>query len=625
MATEVATLRFEADTRQLDEAQRKLNRLNRAANDAEGGQKGLARSTDTSARSLLNFKNIALAAASALGTMKLIEVQREFDVINASLITVTGSTQEAAKAFEQIKEFAATTPYDLQQVSNAFVRLSALGLEPSEEALRSYGNTAAAMGKDLIQMIEAVADASTMEFERLKEFGIKAKQQTDTVSFTFRGLTTTVGKNSQEIQDYLLAIGQTEFAGAMEQRAATLDGAISNLGDSFDQLFLTISGAGAGNLMETATRNFTAFIDEINFQISRASDQASEIELVSHEVGRLTGEIERYQNILENMPESAPSFGLITENIKEMQFELAKINLNKTSEDIREFLELQNSGTPDVQASTGFGDLTKSQLDALEAQIDAEEMLMKQRWEQQIAMDEAGADAAQTAMEERWEAALMLEQTQRENMLRVAQDALDMETAAFAQAEEDKLRIAENTTNSMMALGDVLLKGKSEQAKAAFAIAMNLMNKEKLENAKTIISDSYVAAMKAYASLAGIPFVGPALGAAAAGTVLAAGASYATQSLQGRALGGQVRAGESYVVGERGPEVLTMGGMSGNITPNNSITNNNKQTVNRVANVSFQVVANDTAGFDELLQSRRGQIIGIINEALNDSGRSALV
>jgi hypothetical protein len=38
------------------------------------------------------------------------------------------------------------------------------------------------MGKDMMQMIEAVADASTGEFERLKEFGIKASKQGDQVA-----------------------------------------------------------------------------------------------------------------------------------------------------------------------------------------------------------------------------------------------------------------------------------------------------------------------------------------------------------------------------------------------------------------------------------------------------------
>lgn len=619
MAVEVATLRFEADTRQLDEAKRKLDRLNHAANDAEGGQKGLARSTDISAKSLLNFKNIAIAAASALGAMKLIEVQRSFDVINASLITVTGSTEEAARAFGQIQQFAATTPYDLQQVSNAFVRLSALGLNPSEEALRSYGNTASAMGKDLIQMIEAVADASTFEFERLKEFGIKARQEADSVSFTFRGVTTTVGKSSQEIQDYLLAIGQTEFAGAMEQRANTLDGAISNLNDSFDQLFLAISAAGAGSAVENGVRTMTSGIEELTFQIKRMSDTMTQTDILE--------QIRRLQVTIGAAPQLAAAG--ITVNVQELEDRIAGL---------REQIDLmERGGVSAIEAQRqeqlrerqvrGAGPTPEQQAAALEeqrAQADAAAELLAAQEELKDRQFEVEQEYLARKKEAEQNAALEEREFRRSMVLASLEDnALIIEGIRERNAEEQ--RLGEEHTNRMMALGDALLRGKSEQSKAAYALAVNLMDKEKVENAKTIISNSYVAAMKAYASLAGIPFVGPALGAAAAGTVIAAGATYAAQSLSGRALGGQVRAGESYIVGERGPEVLTMGGMSGRITPNNAITNNNSKTVNRVANVSFQVVANDTAGFDELLQSRRGQIIGIINEALNDSGRSALV
>nr|WP_273482861.1 phage tail tape measure protein [Kribbella italica] len=41
--------------------------------------------------------------------------------------------------------------------------------------------------------------------------------------------------------------------------------------------------------------------------------------------------------------------------------------------------------------------------------------------------------------------------------------------------------------------------------------------------------------------------------------------------LPGRASGGPVVAGRQYLVGERGPEILTMGGASGNITPNSAL------------------------------------------------------
>jgi len=211
-------------------------------------------------------KTIA-AVGGAIGALKLaeklVEVARSFDVINASLVTVTGTQAAADKAFAQIQQFAATTPFALEQVSNAFVKLKALGLDPSERALQSYGNTASAMGKDLNQMIEAVADASTGEFERLKEFGIKASQQGDKVSFTFRGVTTTVAKESGAIQEYLLNIGETDFAGAMERRAASLDGALSNLGDSWDNLFLTISKAGVGKLMAEGARDASTVLAEL--------------------------------------------------------------------------------------------------------------------------------------------------------------------------------------------------------------------------------------------------------------------------------------------------------------------------------------------------------------------------
>lgn len=181
------------------------------------------------------------AAAAAFGSVaKLVDVQREFDKLNASLITVAGSSANAAAAMDDLKNFAKETPFGLAQAVDGFVKLKALGLTPSTQALTSFGNTASAMGKDLNQMIEAVADASTFEFERLKEFGIKARQEKDRVAFTFQGVTTEVAKNSAAIEQYLTNIGNVQFAGAMQQRMKTLDGAISALGDSYNELLLNI-------------------------------------------------------------------------------------------------------------------------------------------------------------------------------------------------------------------------------------------------------------------------------------------------------------------------------------------------------------------------------------------------
>ena len=43
-------------------------------------------------------------------TSKLVAVQREFDVLNSSLVTMTGSAANAKIAFGAIQEFAQKTP-----------------------------------------------------------------------------------------------------------------------------------------------------------------------------------------------------------------------------------------------------------------------------------------------------------------------------------------------------------------------------------------------------------------------------------------------------------------------------------------------------------------------------------
>ena len=166
------------------------------------------------------------------------------------------------------------------------------------------------------------------------------------------------------------------------------------------------------------------------------------------------------------------------------------------------------------------------------------------------------------------------------------------------------------------------IMGKTTQASEATAMSLNA------------VAMSQMAGLAAFASTAAIPIVGPAaapaamMAALAITTPVAAGISaLSAMAVGARAQGGQVRGGESYLVGERGPELLTMG-TSGRIATNENLKNavggDNGNTSN-VVNVNFSVQANDTAGFDRLLQSRRGQIVGMINQAVNNRGRASIV
>jgi hypothetical protein len=203
------------------------------------------RRLDSSASSLSSSYGALSGILATVGAGKIasdmFQVNREFGKLRAGLVTVTGSTAAANEEFSRLQDFAARTPYQLNEVVAAATRLSALNMDASTEALESYGNTASAMGKSMIDMIEAVADASTGEFERLKEFGIKASADGDKIIFTFRGIKTEVANTADEITKYLLKIGQTEFAGGMKRQMDEIDGAASNLADTYDKL-LTKTG-----------------------------------------------------------------------------------------------------------------------------------------------------------------------------------------------------------------------------------------------------------------------------------------------------------------------------------------------------------------------------------------------
>lgn len=232
----IAQMGFKVDPKGIDDWEKRIERNKKAM----GGLVDLAK---YAGKALAGMAAVGVGAMTSLA-VAAVQVGGEFESLRASLKTVTGSSDAAAAAFKTIQKFASSTPFSVKEITQAFLKLKALGLDPSEKALRSYGNTSSAMGKSLMEMIEAVADASTGEFERLKEFGIKASSQGDQVAFTFQGITTTVKKNARDIENYLMGIGDTTFAGAMDEQSKTFRGIMSNLQDSVESFLDQVAQNG---------------------------------------------------------------------------------------------------------------------------------------------------------------------------------------------------------------------------------------------------------------------------------------------------------------------------------------------------------------------------------------------
>ena len=193
------------------------------------------------------FSRLAEAVGSLPG--QVISASAQFESLEASLTTVMGSAEQAKSSMDWIKQFARDTPYEVGSITEAFIKLKSYGIDPlADDALKTLGDTASAMNKPLNQAVEALADAATFEFERLKEFGLRAQQKGDQVTFSWtengKQLSKTIRKNSEEVRKFVLDQLGDRFNGAMLRQSKTWNGMMSNLGDAWTAFLLKIGEGG---------------------------------------------------------------------------------------------------------------------------------------------------------------------------------------------------------------------------------------------------------------------------------------------------------------------------------------------------------------------------------------------
>jgi phage tail tape-measure protein len=232
------------------------------------GLKGFKKSTDNIISSLKAF--VTIAAITKIGG-DIIEVTSKFQKFEAVLTNTLGSKSLAQAALKDIQKFAATTPFQVDELTASFVKLANQGFTPTLAEMRKLGDLAASQGKSFDQLTEAIIDAQTGEFERLKEFGIRASKSGDQVKFTFKGVETQAKFSADAIRSYILSLGDAQgVSGGMEAISKTLGGQISNLKDSFDSLFAAIGKGTTGPLALFITKSAEA-INAMSDMINKAN------------------------------------------------------------------------------------------------------------------------------------------------------------------------------------------------------------------------------------------------------------------------------------------------------------------------------------------------------------------
>jgi len=248
---------LEAEMKDVEQAALKqAAAFNQAGKAGEKAAKETGKQYNVLGNTIGNLGGLIAGAFSVGAVLQLgkavFEVTAEFEKMRAVLTTALGSGSAAERAMFMIQDFAAKTPFSVAELTDSFIKFANRGLKLTAEQMQSLGDLASSTGKSFDQLTEAALDAMTGENERLKEFGIIARKNGETTAFTFKGVTTEVKNTSEAVNEYLVSLGKVEgVAGSMGAISETLTGKVSNLGDSFDQLFLTLGSQQTGIFGDT--------------------------------------------------------------------------------------------------------------------------------------------------------------------------------------------------------------------------------------------------------------------------------------------------------------------------------------------------------------------------------------
>ena len=177
---------------------------------------------------------------------------------------------------------------------------------------------------------------------------------------------------------------------------------------------------------------------------------------------------------------------------------------------------------------------------------------------------------------------------------------------AYEENEKKKKELRTQGLKDMRSNLEGTLTIMSGNSKKAF----KMLQAHKIAEA---IVNTYSAVMRAFASFS------PPMSYLAAGSALTFGMAQVSQirsqKFTARRQGGAVSENKPYMVGEGGPETF-IPNSSGYIAPG---------VGGRNVNVNFTINAVDTAGFQQLLANERGMIVGMINSAVNQQGKSDII
>ena len=273
------------------------------------------KSIQKSSGSFSKFKGL-LAGAITIGgltafTKSVVEASSRAEDLKTTLETVTGSAKAGDEAFKFINDFATRTPFDIETLTETFIKLKAAGIEPTEQLLTQFGDMAA-VTTDRIGSLNAITDlfarttAGGLGLEDLNRLADRGVPVFDIFQEKL-GLTrlevSEFGKTAEgaaKLKDALLEGLDEKFGGGMEKASENLSVSLSNLGIAANNALIAVGEGGLSDAINNAAKRMSDFIvnnEDLAMALGEKLGQA--VTFVVDGIASLSSGMEKAQPVFE--------------------------------------------------------------------------------------------------------------------------------------------------------------------------------------------------------------------------------------------------------------------------------------------------------------------------------------
>ena len=622
-------------------------------------------------QSVFNLRNALVGLGAGLIVKSFIDVGKQVESLQVRLKFLFGSVEEGAKAFDEMAKFAGEVPFSLGEIQKGAGVLAVVSDDAEELAknMRLTGNVAAVTGLDFkttAEQIQRSLSAGIVAADLLRDRGVKSM-----LGFS-AGSKVSIEETAEALTRVFGAGG--EFDGATKALANTLEGTLSMIGDKYFnfqktvaeeffvglkqefgalddaladnekmiQKFASSIGVGLSNAVSATAKGFKLVYDNMELikkvgmalivfgmtkafiglalAIRRAGLAMIAFTKVSMKnlagllaagailIADYTGHLDKLLGMFEakkTMEEFSEEVEIVAESLRMLEvatFEVGDPFVKLQDEALKLISGLEEMRKGVAKDSMEFENLTYM-IDELKAAIHGVPLPLIV-----FGLEEV-ADKTEKAT------------TMFGSFLKGFKEAMDVDI--FEEFE----KIGEKTFKSLTKmLTDFVETGKMNFEDFARAVTRMIVEALigqavqyaitkaleiwKLSAIRKAMMNVWESATKAMAQWGWPMGIVAAAGAIATGMAL-------VNKIKGFEKGGRPPVGQPSMVGERGPE-LFIPDRSGTIVPNN-------QLGGKAVTVNFNLNTVDARGFNELLVNSRGVIVNMINSAVNEKGRMAIV